>query len=163
MTWLGRRLTQLNLHDPVESISQPVRRLRGFERVSLDLGQSTTVLVHARRERLRLLRRLGKFVVEPGAIDVYADDDSTATLTRTFQVTRGSLDRGARYSARAPRSAACVPHAATGTNPVSCLDVGRPGRLVRRGRRARRVWVAPRSSAHTCVEPVVQKDSRSAT
>ena len=30
----------------------------------------------------------GRFVVEPGAIQVYAGDDSTATLTKTFEVTR---------------------------------------------------------------------------
>ena len=30
----------------------------------------------------------GKYVVEPGAIEVYAGDDSTTQLTKTFQVTR---------------------------------------------------------------------------
>ena len=39
----GDDVVQLYLHDPVASISQPVRRLRGFQRVSLEPGESTTV------------------------------------------------------------------------------------------------------------------------
>jgi beta-glucosidase len=31
----------------------------------------------------------GKFVVEPGTIELYAGNSSTATLTRSFTVTRG--------------------------------------------------------------------------
>ncbi|MCB0896078.1 MAG: beta-glucosidase BglX [Nocardioides sp.] len=84
----GDDVAQLYLHDPVASISQPVRRLRGFERVSLDPGQSTTVRFTLDASDFGFYDNRGKFVVEPGAIDVYAGDDSTATLTRTFQVTR---------------------------------------------------------------------------
>ena len=36
----GDDVVQLYLHDPVASISQPVRRLRGFERVTLQPGES---------------------------------------------------------------------------------------------------------------------------
>ena len=39
----GDDVVQLYIHDPVASISQPVRRLRGFQRVTLDAGQKTTV------------------------------------------------------------------------------------------------------------------------
>ena len=39
----GDEVVQLYLHDPVASISQPIRRLRGFERVTLDPGQARTV------------------------------------------------------------------------------------------------------------------------
>jgi beta-glucosidase len=34
---------QLYIHDPVASISQPVRRLRGFQRVTLNPGQTRPV------------------------------------------------------------------------------------------------------------------------
>ena len=53
----GDEVVQLYLHDPVASISQPVRRLRGFERVTLDPGQSEDRHVHDRPQRLRLLRQ----------------------------------------------------------------------------------------------------------
>ena len=36
-------VVQLYIHDPVASISQPVRRLHGFERVTLAAGQTKTV------------------------------------------------------------------------------------------------------------------------
>ena len=53
----GDEVVQLYIHDPVASISQPVRRLRGFERVTLNAGRDPERHVHARQERLRLLRQ----------------------------------------------------------------------------------------------------------
>ncbi len=84
----GDDVAQLYIHDPVASISQPVRRLRGFERVTLDPGESRTVQFTLDASDFGFYDNRGKFVVEPGAIEVYAGDDSTATLTKTFQVTR---------------------------------------------------------------------------
>jgi beta-glucosidase len=51
-------VVQLYLHDPVASISQPVRRLRGFERVTLARGEADGQL-HPGPWRLRLLRQPG--------------------------------------------------------------------------------------------------------
>ena len=56
-TRAGDDVVQLYIHDPVASISQPVRRLRGFQRVTLAPGRDADRHVHARRERLRLLRQ----------------------------------------------------------------------------------------------------------
>jgi beta-glucosidase len=84
----GDDVAQLYLHDPVASISQPVRRLRGFERVTLKPGASTTVRFTLDAGDFGFYDNRGTFVVEPGAIQVYAGDDSTATLTKTFTVTR---------------------------------------------------------------------------
>jgi beta-glucosidase len=39
----GDEVVQVYIHDPVASISQPVRRLRGFERVTLGPGEKRTV------------------------------------------------------------------------------------------------------------------------
>ena len=84
----GDDVAQVYLHDPVASISQPVRRLRGFQRVTLEPGESTTVRFTLDASDFGFYDNRGKFVVEPGAIQVYAGDDSTATLTKTFEVTR---------------------------------------------------------------------------
>ncbi|WP_345530231.1 beta-glucosidase BglX [Nocardioides endophyticus] len=84
----GDDVAQVYLHDPVASISQPVRRLRGFERVTLEPGESTTVRFTLDASDFGFYDNRGKFVVEPGAIQVYAGDDSTATLTKRFEVTR---------------------------------------------------------------------------
>jgi beta-glucosidase len=82
----GDEVVQLYLHDPVASISQPVRRLRGFERVTLAKGQKRTVSLTLDRSDFGFYDNRGKFVVEPGRVDVYAGNSSTATLMRSFTV-----------------------------------------------------------------------------
>jgi beta-glucosidase len=86
-TVAGDDVAQLYLHDPVASISQPVRRLRGFQRVTLAPGASTTVTFKIDRSDFGFYDNTGKFVVEPGQIDLYAGDSSTASLSRSFTVT----------------------------------------------------------------------------
>jgi beta-glucosidase len=87
-TRAGDEVVQLYLHDPVASISQPVRRLRGFERVTLQPGQSRTVTFTVDKSDFGFYDNAGKFVVEPGTIELYAGNSSTATLTKSFTVTR---------------------------------------------------------------------------
>ena len=84
----GDEVVQLYLHDPVASISQPVRRLRGFERVTLAPGEQTSVSFTLDRSDFGFYDNRGRFVVEPGRIDVYAGDSSDAGLTQSFTVTR---------------------------------------------------------------------------
>jgi beta-glucosidase len=74
----GDDVAQLYLHDPVASISQPVRRLRGFERVTLAAGQKKTVSWTLDASDVGFYDNKGKFRVEPGAIEVYAGDTSSA-------------------------------------------------------------------------------------
>jgi beta-glucosidase len=83
----GDDVVQLYIHDPVASISQPVRRLRGFQRVTLEAEQKQTVTFHLDAGDFGFYDNSGKFVVEPGRIDVYAGDSSTADLTKSFTVT----------------------------------------------------------------------------
>jgi beta-glucosidase len=82
----GDEVVQLYIHDPVASISQPVRRLRGFERLTLDPGQSQTVTFTLDKSDFGFYDNRGRFVVEPGRIDVYAGDSSDAELTKSFTV-----------------------------------------------------------------------------
>jgi beta-glucosidase len=84
---VGDEVVQLYIHDPVASISQPVRRLRGFERVTLNPGQTRTVTFTLDRSDFGFYNNSGRFVVEPGSIDVYAGTSSTADLTKSFTVT----------------------------------------------------------------------------
>ena len=83
----GDDVVQLYIHDPVASISQPVRRLRGFQRVTLAPGQTLPVSFTLDASDWGFYDNRGKFVVEPGQIEVYAGDSSTATLKQTFTVT----------------------------------------------------------------------------
>ena len=86
---VGDEVVQLYIHDPVASISQPVRRMRGFERVTLTPGQSPrTVTFTLDKSDFGFYDDRGKLVVEPGQIDVYAGSSSAATLKKTFTVRR---------------------------------------------------------------------------
>jgi beta-glucosidase len=87
-TRAGDEVVQLYIHDPVASISQPVRRLRGFERVTLAPGESRTVRFRLDASDFGFYDNRGRFVVEPGRIDVYAGNSSSATLTKSLEVTR---------------------------------------------------------------------------
>jgi beta-glucosidase len=82
----GDEVVQLYIHDPVARISQPVRRLRGFERVTLGEGQKRTVTFTLDKSDFGFFDNRGKFVVEPGQIDVYAGNSSKAEMTRSFTV-----------------------------------------------------------------------------
>src|ERR671923_1950014 len=90
----GDEVVQLYIHDPVASISQPVRRLRGFERLTLDPGQSQTVTFTLDKSDFGFYDNRGRFVVEPGRIDIYAGDSSDAALTKSFTV-QGQAAAGA--------------------------------------------------------------------
>jgi beta-glucosidase len=82
----GDEVVQLYLRDPVASISQPVRRLRGFERVTLAPGQKRTVSFRLDASDFGFFDNRGKFVVEQGRIDVYAGNSSKAELAQSFEV-----------------------------------------------------------------------------
>jgi beta-glucosidase len=82
----GDDVAQVYINDPVASISQPVRRLRGFQRVTLDPGQKQTVTFNLDKSDFGFYDNRGKFVVEPGTIDVYGGDSSTATMKQSFSV-----------------------------------------------------------------------------
>ena len=85
----GDEVVQLYLHDPVASISQPVRRLRGFERVTLAPGEMKTVTFKIDKSDFGFYDNSGKFVVEPGRIDLFAGNSSKATMSKSFTVTGG--------------------------------------------------------------------------
>jgi beta-glucosidase len=83
----GDDVVQLYIHDPVASISQPVRRLRGFQRVTLAPGEKQTITFTLDKSDFGFYDNSGRFVVEPGQIDVYAGDSSAADMTQSFTVT----------------------------------------------------------------------------
>ena len=83
----GDEVVQLYIHDPVASLAQPVRRLRGFERVTLKPQHSKTVTFTLDKSDWSFSDNNGKQVNEPGQIDVYAGDSSKADLTKSLQVT----------------------------------------------------------------------------
>jgi beta-glucosidase len=65
------------------------RRSPSRERVTLTPGQTKTVSFRLDASDVGFYDNAGKYVVEPGRIDVYAGDSSTADLTQSFQVSAG--------------------------------------------------------------------------
>jgi beta-glucosidase len=84
----GDEVVQLYIHDPVASIVQPVRRLRGFSRVTLAAGASRTVTFKLTPQDVGFYDNSARFVVEPGAIEVYVGNSSDdSRLSSTITVT----------------------------------------------------------------------------
>ncbi|MBE1496398.1 beta-glucosidase [Amycolatopsis lexingtonensis] len=83
----GDEVVQLYLRDPVASIVQPVRKLRGFQRVTLAAGASTTVSFTLTPDDVGFYDNGAAFRVEPGKIEVYVGNSAAATLSSSFTVT----------------------------------------------------------------------------
>jgi beta-glucosidase len=84
----GDEVVQLYIHDPVASIVQPVRRLRGFSRVTLAAGASRTVTFTLTPQDVGFYDNSARFVVEPGVIEVYVGNSSDdSRLSSTITVT----------------------------------------------------------------------------
>ncbi|MDI3404966.1 beta-glucosidase BglX [Streptomyces cavernicola] len=84
----GDEVVQLYVHDLAASIAQPVRRLRGFRRVTLEPGESRTVRFRLGAEDLGFWTNdpKGELRVEPGPIDVYAGNTSTTKAKATLTI-----------------------------------------------------------------------------
>jgi beta-glucosidase len=86
-TRAGDDVVQVYVNDPVASIAQPVRRLVGFQRVRLGPGEARTVSFRIDRTSVGFYDNAGRFLVEPGLINVYAGDSSLADVKSSFTVT----------------------------------------------------------------------------
>jgi beta-glucosidase len=92
-TRAGDDVAQLYIHDPVASLSQPVRRLRGFQRVTLAPGATTPVSWTLSPADVGFYDNNGRFRVENGTIEVYAGDTSSESDNEaTFRVVNGRPD-----------------------------------------------------------------------
>lgn len=85
----GDEVVQLYVHDVAASITQPVRKLRGFRRVTLKAGRSTTVRFQLGADDLGFWTNAedGEFRVEEGAVDVYVGNSSEAEARKRLTIT----------------------------------------------------------------------------
>ncbi len=84
----GEEVVQLYLRDDVASVTQPVRRLRGFWRVQLAPGETQTVTFTLGPDDFMLYDAHLQRTVEPGTFTVFAGGSSEAMLATQFEVTR---------------------------------------------------------------------------
>jgi beta-glucosidase len=72
----GDEVVQLYIRDVLGSVARPVMELKGFQRVSLAPGASTTVTLAIGPDQLRMLDRDLKWIVEPGAFRIMIGSSS---------------------------------------------------------------------------------------
>ena len=85
----GDEVVQVYIHQQSGSASRPVRQLKGFERVSLVPGEKKTVHFTLGKDELTYWSASERtWVLEPAVVDVWAGEDSTATLHANFEVTK---------------------------------------------------------------------------
>ena len=82
----GDDVAQLYTHQDGTSILQPVRRLNGFQRVTLAPGQTKTVTFTLGPSNIGFYNNQGQFEVDPGVVNVYVGDSSTGGLPGQFTV-----------------------------------------------------------------------------
>ncbi|ADB53816.1 glycoside hydrolase family 3 N-terminal domain-containing protein [Conexibacter woesei] len=82
----GDEVVQLYVRDEVASVTRPLRALRGFERVTLQPGESRRVTFRLDRDDLGLIDARGDFTVEPGRFRVWVSSSSVGGLEGGFTV-----------------------------------------------------------------------------
>jgi beta-glucosidase len=69
-------VVQLYIRDEVSSVTRPVKELRGFQRITLDPGQTKTVEFPLGPDELQFLNREMQRVVEPGIFKIMVGGNS---------------------------------------------------------------------------------------
>jgi len=77
----GDEVAELYVHPAVSSVTQPVMRLAGFERITLKPGETKTVEFAVTPEMLSILNIDMRRVVEPGVFELMAGPSSDKTST----------------------------------------------------------------------------------
>jgi beta-glucosidase len=77
----GDAVAQIYIHQRAGSASRPVRQLKGFQRITLQPGETRTLKFPLGKDELAFWSpQTRAWGVEPGAFDVWAGEDSTASL-----------------------------------------------------------------------------------
>jgi len=84
----GDEVVELYLHELVTSVTEPMKVLRGFKRVSLAPGASTRVQFKLGWDDFAIWDEHMRQVVEPGTFQIMAGPDSVDLKTATLEVTR---------------------------------------------------------------------------
>jgi len=85
----GDAVAQIYIHQRYGSASRPVRQLKGFERIALQPGETKTLTFPLGKEELKYWNPQTKqWVVEPSEFDIWAGEDSTASLHADLIVTQ---------------------------------------------------------------------------
>ena len=82
----GTETVQLYLRDVAGSVSRPVRMLKGFEKVTLQSGESRTVTFRIQEDMLRFYDRNMIYTSEPGLFEVHIAPHSAVDNKACFRL-----------------------------------------------------------------------------
>jgi beta-glucosidase len=82
--FIGEEVVQLYIHDLVGSVTRPVKELKGFQKIFLEKGASTTINFAIGEEELSFYRKDMSFGTEPGEFDVYVGGSSATENSVRF-------------------------------------------------------------------------------
>ena len=81
----GVETVQLYIRDVVGSISRPMKELKGFKKVAIKAGQSSTVQFSITANDLKFYNSELKYVVEPGDFKVFIGGNSKEVKESGFK------------------------------------------------------------------------------
>jgi len=85
----GDAVAQVYIHQRYGSASRPVRQLKGFQRVALNPGETKTLTFPLGKDELQFWSpQTRQWAVEPSTFDVWAGEDSTASLHGELTITQ---------------------------------------------------------------------------
>jgi beta-glucosidase len=82
----GDEVVQLYIRDRFSSVTRPVKELKGFRRINLGPGQTSTVEFVLTPKELSFLNYEMKRVVEPGEFDIMVGPNSVNLQTAQLHV-----------------------------------------------------------------------------
>lgn len=82
----GDEVAQMYIRDEVSSVTRPVKELKGFERITLNPGETKTVTFEITPEKLRFYNRDMKRVVEPGIFEIMVGGNSKDHIKQKLEV-----------------------------------------------------------------------------
>lgn len=82
----GDEVAQMYIRDEVSSVTRPTRELKGFERITLNPGETKTVTFDITPAKLQFYNRQMKRVVEPGIFDIMVGGNSKDLINTKLEV-----------------------------------------------------------------------------
>ena len=82
----GKEVVQLYIKDRFASVTRPIKELKGFDLVELDIGETKTIKFQINESLLRFYSKNEVWESEPGFFDFYIGTDSNATLKNSFEL-----------------------------------------------------------------------------
>jgi beta-glucosidase len=83
----GDAVAQIYIHQQAGAASRPVRQLKGFKRITLAPGEKQTLSFDLGKDELTYWNPASKtWTIDPGIFDIWAGDDSTASLKTNLTV-----------------------------------------------------------------------------